>query len=83
LVLVFPGRSLGEVVNRVGEVMTALRSSRFLKNGPADIQVAASFGLAAYPADAATKKELLLVADRAMYRVKRSTKDAMASGRDS
>ena len=39
----------------------------------------ASFGLATYPDDAASKDELVRLADQAMYRVKESTRDAVLS----
>ncbi len=41
------------------------------------IRITASFGVAAYPADAQTKLALIRLADKAMYEVKDSTRDAV------
>jgi len=40
--------------------------------------VTASFGVAAFPADGRTHREILSMADEAMYLVKKTTRDSIA-----
>jgi GGDEF domain-containing protein len=49
----------------------------FLADDGYRIRVTASFGVAAYPADAQTKLAPIRLADQAMYRVKDSTRDGV------
>jgi diguanylate cyclase (GGDEF)-like protein len=56
-----------------------LREHRWLQEEGMSIRVTASMGVASYPADAKSKVELLHLADEAMYSVKNSTRDAVAS----
>ncbi|MBN2360108.1 MAG: diguanylate cyclase, partial [Deltaproteobacteria bacterium] len=61
----------------------ALRTRRFFRREGLDIQISASFGVAGFPEDARSKEELVRAADRAMYRVKNSTRDGVcAAGRE-
>jgi diguanylate cyclase (GGDEF)-like protein len=77
-VILLPGRDKPAALGIIETVIAALRAASFLEAENRAVRVTASFGLAAYPEDAATKKDLLLLADQAMYRVKRSTKDGVA-----
>jgi diguanylate cyclase (GGDEF)-like protein len=45
------------------------------------VRVTASFGIATYPEDASSKKDLLKAADRTMYRVKNGAKNGISSAR--
>ncbi len=63
------------VVRRVREL---LNSRVFFSEERMDIQVTASFGIASFPVDGRTRKELLLKADEAMYLVKNTTRDNIA-----
>jgi diguanylate cyclase (GGDEF)-like protein len=78
-VILLPGRNKTAALVIINTVIAALRAATFLESDTAYLKVTASFGLASYPQDASTKKDLLLLADQAMYRVKRSTKDGVAS----
>ena len=49
----------------------------YLNSEPTPVKVTASFGLAMFPEDAKTRKELLLIADNSMYRIKKSTKNGI------
>jgi diguanylate cyclase (GGDEF)-like protein len=77
-VILLPGRGKQEALERIEVVAAALRGTAFLVAEGKAVRVTASFGMASCPQDAATKKDLLLMADQAMYRVKRSTKNGVA-----
>jgi diguanylate cyclase (GGDEF)-like protein len=63
------------VVRRIRDLLT---SRRFFTEEGLDIRVTASFGVAAFPIDGRTRKELLLRADEAMYVVKNTTRNNIA-----
>ncbi len=79
-VIILPGRGKPEALEAIRAVIAALRAHRFLPGGREPVRVTASFGLASYPGDAGDVTALLLAADSAMYRVKRTTKDGLAAG---
>lgn len=54
-----------------------LRQHPFLSEAGMDLKVTASFGVAALPEDAADKAELLRQADRVMYEVKATSRNAV------
>jgi diguanylate cyclase (GGDEF)-like protein len=56
-----------------------IREHLWLQPEGLKIHITASVGVASYPADAKSKVELLHLADEAMYSVKNSTRDAVAS----
>jgi diguanylate cyclase (GGDEF)-like protein len=57
-----------------------VRSHRFLATSGRAVKLTASFGVATFPQDGASQKDLIRAADRAMYRVKTRTRDGVASG---
>jgi diguanylate cyclase (GGDEF)-like protein len=57
----------------------ALNAHTFLGTGGLSVKVTASFGIATFPDDASSEHELMRQADLAMYRVKESTRDGIAS----
>ncbi len=63
------------VVRRVREL---LNSRVFFTDERMNIKVTASFGVASFPVDGRTRKELLRLADEAMYLVKNTTRDNIA-----
>ena len=58
-----------------------IEKNLFLRQQGFSIRITASFGIATFPSDAATKEELLRMADTAMYRGKFSTKNIVFSAR--
>jgi diguanylate cyclase (GGDEF)-like protein len=56
----------------------AINETHFLASRGLDVRVTASFGVATFPDDGATTEDLLRLADAAMYRVKETTRDAVA-----
>jgi diguanylate cyclase (GGDEF)-like protein len=63
------------VVRRLREL---LNSKVFLDEEGLNVKVTASFGVAGFPVDARTRKELLHLADEAMYLVKNTTRNNIA-----
>jgi diguanylate cyclase (GGDEF)-like protein len=63
------------VVRRIRELLI---SRVFFSEERMNVKVTASFGIASFPVDGRTRKELLLKADEAMYLVKNTTRDNIA-----
>ena len=63
------------VVRRIRELLT---SRVFFTEERLDIRVTASFGVASFPQDGRTRKEILRNADEAMYLVKNTTRNNIA-----
>jgi diguanylate cyclase (GGDEF)-like protein len=57
----------------------AVRSHRFLVTDGLTVNLTASFGVATFPRDGATREELIRGADEAMYRVKTKSRDGVAA----
>jgi diguanylate cyclase (GGDEF)-like protein len=70
-----PKRNALSVVCRLREI---LNSTVFLEEEGLNVRVTASFGVAGFPVDARTRKDLLYLADEAMYLVKNTTRDNIA-----
>jgi diguanylate cyclase (GGDEF)-like protein len=58
-------------------IRRAIEDHRFLSREGARVRVTASIGLASFPEHAATQAEILDLADRAMYRGKRTTRNVV------
>ncbi|GAB4257558.1 MAG: diguanylate cyclase [Deferrisomatales bacterium] len=68
----------GEGAREVAErIRCAVREHAFLGREGRSIRLTASIGVATYPEDASTREELIDQADRAMYRGKEATRDAV------
>lgn len=74
-VIIFPGKSKKGAVSSVEEILCEIRNTTYLEKEDHPVKVTASFGIAVYPHDAKSPKELLMKADQLMYEVKGSTKD--------
>ena len=70
-----PKESALLVVRRIKDLMN---SKLFFTEEGLNIKVTASFGVASFPSDARTRKEILRMADEAMYLVKNSTRNNIA-----
>jgi diguanylate cyclase (GGDEF)-like protein len=77
-VIILPGRNKPAAVELIQRMIQVLRASTFLKSEPEPVRVTASFGIAVYPEDAETKKDLLLLADHCMYKIKKGKKDGIS-----
>ncbi|HET9553736.1 MAG TPA: diguanylate cyclase [Anaeromyxobacteraceae bacterium] len=58
-------------------IRRAVEDHRFLSRDASPVRVTASIGLASYPEHARTKAEIIDLADRAMYRGKRTTRNVV------
>jgi len=65
---------------RVAErIRAAMEEALFLRSTGPGVSVTASFGLATCPDDGDTAEKVVQAADAAMYRVKESTRNAVAA----
>jgi diguanylate cyclase (GGDEF)-like protein len=76
-VVVLPNTSKEGAYTMASNLRRLFKNHYFLADDGYRIRVTASFGVAAYPADAQTKLALIRLADQAMYRVKDSTRDGV------
>ncbi len=79
-IVLLPRRSQGEALRLVQRLRQTLNRTPFLTEEGANIHLTASYGIATMPQDATTKEELLLIADRAMFRCKGEGKDCIMLG---
>lgn len=77
-ILILPGRSKDKARQIIEKIMHGIRSTDYLKSESDGIKVTASFGLALYPEDAQTEKDLLIKADNLMYSIKKDRKNGIA-----
>jgi diguanylate cyclase (GGDEF)-like protein len=61
------------------KIQEKIRDKLYLQSESQPVKLTASFGLAIYPDDADTKKDLLIRADDSMYKVKNSTKNGIGT----
>ncbi len=80
-VVVLPGADTRAAVEVAERIRQAVRSHRFLGREGRDIRLTASVGVATYPDDAGSREELVDKADRAMYRNKEASRDAVYEAR--
>jgi diguanylate cyclase (GGDEF)-like protein len=77
-VVLLPQTSKRNALSVVRRLRELLNSRVFLDEEGLNVKVTASFGVAGFPADAHTRKDLLYLADEAMYLVKNTTRDNIA-----
>jgi diguanylate cyclase (GGDEF)-like protein len=78
-IVLLPGSSKEDGVAFAQKLRGLIKAAAFLVEEGLDLHITASFGVASYPRDAQDKVGLLRFADTAMYRVKESTRDAVAA----
>jgi diguanylate cyclase (GGDEF)-like protein len=74
-VVVLPETPLDVTYRIAQRLRVALREHTFLEAEGHPIKLTASYGIASYPAHARNKKDLIRLADQAMYRAKNSGRD--------
>jgi len=74
-IVVLPRQNKQEALLKVGAMRQAIASTPFLQSEQIGARLTASFGLASYPHDAKDKRQLLLEADRCLFRSKTEGKD--------
>lgn len=78
-VIILPDKSKEEAIDLVSVILQSIRDTKYLTSQSNPVTLTASFGIAMYPDDAKTKKELLLIADNSMYRIKKTQKDGVGT----
>jgi len=76
-VILMPGADKRTALGKTESILQAIRVSEYLKAEPKPVRLTASFGIAVYPVDAATKTDLLIQADNSMYRIKKTRKNGV------
>lgn len=74
-VIIFPDVNRNQAITNVERILDSIRKTSYLPEESNPVHLTASFGIAMYPDDAISPKELLIKADQIMYSVKRSTKN--------
>jgi predicted signal transduction protein with EAL and GGDEF domain len=74
-IVILPRQSKDEARLKVARMRQAITATPFLQKEGIDAHLTASFGLAAFPEDAADKHELLAEADRCLFQSKTEGKD--------
>lgn len=77
-VVLLPQTSKFNALSVVRRLREMLNAKIFLEEEGLNVKVTASFGVAGFPADARTRKDLLRLADEAMYLVKNTTRNNIA-----
>lgn len=75
--IVMPQTSKSQASQTAEKLRLAISEHVFLKEDGLNLRLTASFGVASLPDDAKNKDELIHMADKAMYRVKNSSKNAV------
>lgn len=76
-VIIMPQTSKTQAHLAAEKLRTTINEHMFLKDDGLNLKITASFGVACIPDDARDTSELIYMADKAMYRVKNSTKNAV------
>jgi len=76
-VVVLPGFSKQQAARKAEEIRSAMKQTLYLTQDRHNVSLGASFGIAAYPQDSATRTGLLALADKAMFHVKQTGKDSI------
>jgi diguanylate cyclase (GGDEF)-like protein len=77
-VILLPQTSKQNTLMVVRRLKNLLKSKVFFTEENLNINVTASFGVASFPADGRSRRELLRMADEAMYLVKNTTRNSIA-----
>jgi diguanylate cyclase (GGDEF)-like protein len=74
-IILLPGRNNRSAYTLTQHVSQILRDAVYPVDNGTSVQVTASFGIASSPENASNKKELLIAADKALFKVKNSGKN--------
>ena len=78
-VIILPNTNKGGAMTLANRLLDLFRAHIFHSDEGVPFQLTASLGVATFPDDAQDKDRLILVADKAMYRVKETSRDAALS----
>jgi diguanylate cyclase (GGDEF)-like protein len=76
-VIIAPNTGRDGVFQMVSHLRNIVLAHQFFSDDGDQINLTASYGIASYPADANTKRELIQLADQAMYELKSSTRNGV------
>ena len=76
-VIIVPNTSKSGTCTMISHLREAMREYPFYSDTGERIRVTGSFGIASYTQDMPTKHRLIELADKAMYEIKRSTRDGV------
>ena len=80
-VVVLPGFDKNQALRKLEQVRTQMKQTLYLTKAGLQVRLGASFGVATFPTDADDREGLLALADKAMFRVKKTGKDAIGLAR--
>jgi diguanylate cyclase (GGDEF)-like protein/PAS domain S-box-containing protein len=78
-VVVLPGLARAAALEKAQHIRTCIRETHYLGTTGRTVRLAASFGVATYPDDAGDLETLLALGDQALFSVKDSGRDGIAS----
>jgi diguanylate cyclase (GGDEF)-like protein len=76
-IVVLPGFSKAAAVEKAEEIRTRMAETTYLESLGHAVRISASFGISTYPEDGEEMRDLLAKADRAMFDIKESGKNAV------
>lgn len=76
-VVVLPGFGKLQATRNTEEIRSAMKQTIYLAKDGHNVRLCASFGIATFPDDSDTRTGLLALADKAMFKIKQSGKDAI------
>ena len=80
-IVVLPGFSKTQALKMAETIRSQMRQTIYLANQEYKVSLRASFGIATFPDDATDKTALLALADRAMFKMKKKSKESNAKYR--
>jgi len=81
-VIILPQTSKINAFSMVTKLRDVIAENNFVSDTGERLAVTASYGISAFPADADSKRNLIQIADNAMYEVKQSSRDGISMSRD-
>jgi diguanylate cyclase (GGDEF)-like protein len=78
-IVILPGTSKKEAMEIANTLRQNILDKQFLCSMNLDLHLTASYGVATFPEDANSKDAIIKIADDMMYKVKHSTRDAIAA----
>ena len=81
-VVVLPGSDKSQALKKTKDIQSQIREKIYLEGQGYHVHLKASFGIATFPEDAADYSELLALADKAMFAIKKRGKNAIGVNRE-
>jgi len=78
-VIVLPGFNKTQAQEKAEKIRSQMKQTAYLTSKALAVRLSASFGLATFPEDTDNRSGLLALADKAMFHIKQSSKDAVGT----